>query len=371
MEKKYGTVYWSLERRNLFMAAGNKSDNQYKPKGTGLAIGIILFFLLLALILLLATLITHSSGDTQTTDNNSHGQITNQTLGTTDDAASTLLPVQTVQTGDENPVTTPDTTTPNQPIVAQEITVENEKVHFGNLILIDEDHSYKIGTNLLISRTEMAALSTSKLLSVYGFSRIDQGDSYTIKNNGLFLNAEALNAFKDMTDAFAEETGHKDVQVRNAYYYDSSEQVCYNCTGLYLDLQIMRSDGKIYPLNYHSLKEEYYNWFVENAHRFGYMLVRNVGDSYSTFRYVGVPHATYMKENNLDLESYLALLKKYTASSPLNITDSTGNHWMVYYTAVSSDEDSTTVTVFGDESCYTISGDNMNGLIVSVNTSLF
>jgi D-alanyl-D-alanine carboxypeptidase len=86
---------------------------------------------------------------------------------------------------------------------------------------------------------------------------------------------------------------------------------------------------------------------------------------------VGVPHATYMKENNLDLESYLALLKKYTASSPLNITDSTGNHWMVYYTAVSSDEDSTTVTVFGDESCYTISGDNMNGLIVSVNTSLF
>ena len=83
------------------------------------------------------------------------------------------------------------------------------------------------------------------------------------------------------------------------------------------------------------------------------------------YRYVGVPHATYMMENKLCMEEYLELLKKsYTyANEPLTITTDE-KEYLVYYVPVS--EESTTsipVPVDGD---YTISGDNMSGFIVTV-----
>ena len=38
------------------------------------------------------------------------------------------------------------------------------------------------------------------------------------------------------------------------------------------------------------------------------------------FRYVGIPHAAYMTENNLCLEEYVELVKGYTSASPLQVT---------------------------------------------------
>ena len=59
-----------------------------------------------------------------------------------------------------------------------------------------------------------------------------------------------------------------------------------------------------------------YAWLTENAWRYGFILryppekadVTGIGYESWHFRYVGIPHAWYMQENNLCLEEYLDLL---------------------------------------------------------------
>jgi D-alanyl-D-alanine carboxypeptidase len=87
-------------------------------------------------------------------------------------------------------------------------------------------------------------------------------------------------------------------------------------------------------------------------------------------RYVGVPHAVYMTENNLCLEEYLELLRtshKYE-DTPLEITAG-DKDYLVYYVAANTAEGSNFTSIPvppASEGTYTISGDNMNGFVVTV-----
>ena len=85
------------------------------------------------------------------------------------------------------------------------------------------------------------------------------------------------------------------------------------------------------------------------------------------YRYVGEPHATYMKENNLCLEEYLTQLKDYTSDNRLQIVNWDGEIYEVYYVAADMAADSTYVLVPPDQD-YTISGNNSDGFIITVDT---
>ena len=135
------------------------------------------------------------------------------------------------------------------------------------------------------------------------------------------------------------------------------------------------------------LKMDSYDWVLENCAAYGFIQRfppdkaeitgigedEKVGYNYEEcFRYVGIPHATYMTENDLCLEEYIELLcDSYTFDGEhLLITGSDGNEYSVYYTAV-SDDDLTTLNVPSNFS-YTVSGDNRGdegGFIVTVNLS--
>ena len=118
-----------------------------------------------------------------------------------------------------------------------------------------------------------------------------------------------------------------------------------------------------------------YAWINENCAHYGYVL-RYTEDKQDTtgiqaepwhYRYVGQPHATYMMENNVCLEEYLTLLKNYTADEPLSITNWDGEIYQVYYVAADTSADSTYIMV-PPNAKYTVSGNNSDGFIVTVDT---
>jgi D-alanyl-D-alanine carboxypeptidase len=130
---------------------------------------------------------------------------------------------------------------------------------------------------------------------------------------------------------------------------------------------------KSVPINDATLKGKY-NWLYENAHKYGFIVrypekkaaITGQDGISHIFRYVGVAHATYIYENDLCLEEYLKLLRDtYTYENPLAIKGADGKSYQVYYAEA---DESSSITVSTRYS-YEISGDNMNGYIVTMGKS--
>ncbi|MBR2927343.1 MAG: D-alanyl-D-alanine carboxypeptidase family protein [Clostridia bacterium] len=161
-------------------------------------------------------------------------------------------------------------------------------------------------------------------------------------------------------------------------------------TGLVFTVRTYMSDSKHHPLAENAFKD----WIYQNAHKYGIICrypdaketLTGVSDYDYCFRYVGIPHATYIYQNNLCLEEYVALLQTRTVQNPLTVTTENGSY-QIYYVAASADQ-LTTLTVpkdFVDKSNYlppnrktfdgylpaageyTVSGDNKQGFIITVN----
>ncbi len=374
-------------------------DNVFKPKKTPLMIGAVLLVLIVAIIVLSVFLLTRSGSGENTTPTIpttsspvlSNPKTTPDTTGKTE--GTTGLPdVTTAQPPITSSITSDNQTSPQPPspttpsITTSERqynkatpttfsqTVDSESVGRGSMILVDENVRFNFPEDKLITRTAMANLSASVLKTEYNFTRVASSPYFIRKSNTLFLNAEANTEFVNMMNAFAAATGNTDVQLRNAYYYDKSEQVCYNATGLFVDLEINK-DGGLYPLNYETLRPDYYDWFIANSYRFGFIHMWEVQsstghDTYSTFRYVGIPHATYMHNYNLEMDDYLNTLKSYTIEKVLTYTDDEGVAWQIYY--VPADRSGKTqISLTATPGSYTISGNNMDGYIVTINTAYF
>ena len=114
----------------------------------------------------------------------------------------------------------------------------------------------------------------------------------------------------------------------------------------------------------------YYAWLLENCRKYGFILryttEKEAITGYSAeswhFRYVGVPHADYIAAHSLALEEYLEQLKSTSFESRLTIQTDRGERYSVYYVPASSGETAVRVPK-GD---YTVSGNNVDGFIVTV-----
>ncbi|MBE6607354.1 MAG: hypothetical protein E7633_02190 [Ruminococcaceae bacterium] len=269
----------------------------------------------------------------------------------------------------------------NHPSGNQTVTVESDKIFSGPLILLGEASPYNRPVEELITRSAMGNLAANKVLSDYNFINLSSGHTgdFILKDRNLFLDVETAEAFRKMMAAYATETGHKNIWLRNAYYYDSSEDIKTtedineallnpHAAGLAVDLQISTANGQIPLKNAYTgyPSAEYYDWFVTNCHKYGFIHTGNT-TNYSTFRYVGVAHATYMAKNGISLDEYLNTIKANTAQERLVISDDFGKEWWVYYVYASEDSDSTDITVFGE--LYSISGNNTDGFVVTIDTS--
>lgn len=344
----------------------SRSNNVYKPKMTAFLIATIMLVLVVIVILMSTILILSAGkGDTTTTPTTSWTYPLMTPAATTTKAPEVTTPPTTTTKQPDNP------DTPNLP-GANTAVKERAESGIGSLVLVDNNHFY---TREGLIRHPSLDTTTASLL---GFGPLSGNTgNYKLRQGSLYLDLDAREAFNKMMADLAAIAESGEVQVRNAYYYnadltaitdqDSLETVEHS-TGFVVDLEINQA-GKIYPLNHPSLKAKYYDWIMENGWKYGFIHLRDTA-KYSTFRYIGVPHAAALhKDAQLNLATYLTVVTAYNFDNRLKVTDAEGAEWWIYY--VKAEADVVNIPVYGDEGVYQISGDNNGGFVVAINSSKF
>ncbi|MBQ7132474.1 MAG: M15 family metallopeptidase [Oscillospiraceae bacterium] len=217
----------------------------------------------------------------------------------------------------------------------------------------------------------------------------NKNSSYAVSNANILLDATVIKQLNTMMEAFSSETGLSNVELKQGYRTREYQQELYDSgtsvvapgftehhTGLAFNISII--DGGDYKkYDYDDLPSDDYKWILDNCAKYGFVprytlekeTVTGCEAETDHFRYVGIPHAYYMMQNNLCLEEYLELLKSYTFDSPLQFTcEYDSKNYVVYYTEASvavgvSDQTSVYIPTNAE---YTVSGDNIGGFIVTV-----
>lgn len=117
------------------------------------------------------------------------------------------------------------------------------------------------------------------------------------------------------------------------------------------------------------------DWILDHAAEYGFIirypegkaLITGVSDEPWHLRYVGVPHAGYMAENNLCLEEYITLLHRYTPEKGVLSYTADGVSYRIYYVAATGEYETSIPIPNGSQKAdYEISGTNDGGFIVTV-----
>lgn len=239
-------------------------------------------------------------------------------------------------------------------------------------------------SNLGYSETNIPASQLSSgLLAVYDAAHLSENaaglvnlndvknDFYSVRNEDIVLASEAADALNKMMLEYNTATGLSDFIIYSTTQPSTGEDsacpisFAESASGFTVDLAIQ---GASRILEYDGLDEE--SWVIENCAKYGF-IVRYPSDKVTAtsqngcvwhLRYVGNLHAAIMSENNLCLEEYVNWLKSYSLNAtPLSYL-SGGVQYEIYYTAYMGDITPLRVPVSGN---YTISGNNIDGFIVS------
>ncbi len=248
----------------------------------------------------------------------------------------------------------------------------------GSLILVNTEHAYDFNRNGTdISNPEIVTVASNI-----------QNKNFKAADYNVLLAKETVNALNAMFSDFSAVGGSKDVMINSAYRTFEQQQKILDSKKEQLgeDQQIAQTPGNSehhtgYALDFSIYpdggvgartftKEERYAWIYENCHKYGFVLRYPEGKSSVTgiapeswhFRYVGIPHATYMFEKNLTLEEYISGISVYSQNIPLTVNVSETESWNVFY--VPKSENPRTEFYVPQNVQYQISGNNADGFIV-------
>ena len=228
----------------------------------------------------------------------------------------------------------------------------------GTLLVVNKNtDEYDFTLNL---ESELKQMSTN-------IPKVNGVAVYTLKNDSLKANAEALSALNKMATDFVKqntENADKKLTVYSAYR-TLAEQSGYSVAAGHSDFHT----GMLFELTIDGTKtsikdDAAFNWIYDNAYKYGFIerypdaksSETGVSDFDNAFRYVGVAHATYMKENNLCLEEYVKLLQNSKG------TALTAGEYSITYAKISA---SGKTEVELPSASATVSGDNMGGIIIT------
>jgi D-alanyl-D-alanine carboxypeptidase len=196
---------------------------------------------------------------------------------------------------------------------------------------------------------------------------------YSVSNIDTQISTSVITELNSMVSDFNEATENTDTMIRTGYISEddlTDYTDCDHITGLSFNLSSY--DGNTIE-DFNGTGD--FSWILERADKYGFIQrypsdkVDITGiDEPSHFRYVGLPHSSYMKENNLCLEEYIELVKGYKYNDPLEVTTFNGRTYDVYYVTVDNANSSTNIPVPMDKE-YSISGNNDDGYIVTVKVS--
>ena len=251
------------------------------------------------------------------------------------------------------------------------IALTEDMLHTGDLILVNSSYAYDFDANE----------STVGLVNI----RDSQSFYYQVEKTDYEVAGRMLPSLDQMISACDAAMGTSETGITSAYRSYDYQQNVWNTTaeqsgedyarsyvatpgysehhtGLAVDIGIFYSDGSQGSFS----DSQNAVWMDEHSSEFGFIRryaedkvsITGISNEKWHFRYVGLPHAVYMKQNNLCLEEYLTYLRERTsAENPLTVSTSSGSY-SVWYTA------ETSIPKPGGD--YTISGDNIAGYIITV-----
>lgn len=236
-----------------------------------------------------------------------------------------------------------------------------EQIHKGNLVLVNSKHAIQ------------PEGVRSDIVYVAGEAELSQG--YGLMDQKLMLSREVAERFQRMVEAagaedvryFLMSSGYRDFEKQDELYRQKGSDYAlpagYSEHNLGLSLDVGSSLAAMSEAPEGA-------WLEKNAWKYGFILrypkdkVNVTGIQYEPwhFRYVGMPHSAVMAKNGMVLEEYLEMLK-----AKKNVTvNLDGETYHIHYYQVSKD---TRIYLPVNEP-YDISGDNMEGVIVTVKKSL-
>ena len=212
--------------------------------------------------------------------------------------------------------------------------------------------------------------------------------SYYVRDKDVFLAPVALEALNAMMDAFQAQGGSKTVNVVAGYRTAEFQQHLFDQsaernglahaekyvaqpggsehhTGLVVDFSLLFADGS--SAEYQGTGE--YAWINQNCQDYGWVVrydeakesITGIGDEPWHFRYVGVPHAAVMAAKGLCMEEYIDYLREFPYDGQHLTVDCAAGKYEIWYCAG-------TAAYLPESGEYTVSGNNVDGLIVTYRT---
>ena len=251
------------------------------------------------------------------------------------------------------------------------LTLTEEQKYSGYLILVNAANGYRFDENAgVVNPVDI---------------RENQSVPYPVAREGLMLDASILPAVDRIIAACNEAMGTDYTSITSAYRTIEYQQRVWDeaayeygdayaeqyvavpgfsehHTGYALDFGIVYGDGSEGSFS----ASDNAVWMRDHCAEYGFIRryaedkteITGISNEAWHFRYVGVPHATYMTQNNLCLEEYLDFLRTNTSQgSPLSVSCDTGIFDVFF----------TTDTVIPEPAgSYEISGNNVDGYIITV-----
>ena len=211
------------------------------------------------------------------------------------------------------------TPTGDTEVAFQIATVASSQYREGDLIVVNSSHVYSFPAQRLESMSADAKLP----YSLAQYRTKPDGANYPYSLNlakEQLLLPQAAQALNLMLAQYYTIAGDAQIAVYDTYRSDKDQQntgssvaagYSEHHTALVVSLKVLAGS------TYSDLSEAERPWLFQNCHAYGFIQrypasksgITGVSNYTECFRYVGVPHATYIEQNNLCLEEYVNLLK--------------------------------------------------------------
>lgn len=270
----------------------------------------------------------------------------------------------------------------NLPAGYRVVTVLNEDIYKGPQILVNYRYQSMIDGENLVNIYDNASKSVG------------------VKDDDMFINESIVDPINSFFDDFEKAKGKTSILISSSYrskadqtqiYNDSVKETGASSTAYYVaipgfsehqtgycfDTAAYNDDGEMVELD----GEGDFSWLVENCYKYGLILrypddktnITGIGYEAWHFRYVGIPHATFINQQKICLEEYIEGIKDYTFENGGLFIDGgkDSGKWVVYYMHKLDAFNNTDIPVPTDSAkCpYTISGNNIDGFIVTVDVT--
>lgn len=251
-------------------------------------------------------------------------------------------------------------------------SLSSAEVKKGDLLLINK--TYNIDPTLKAA-VKAASKNTYSVIGGVAYCKFDRTDE---KIN---LSETTINALMKLAEGLYTDKQCADLLLCYGILDPKSTTLEYDYPhqlGTVVDVKLSDSTGKKTTIQSNAVVTE---WLRTNACKYGFIVeyepVIDEGGNKSghgsdeaipstQLRYVGVAHATYIQANNLTFDAYLAKVRTASSEKPLTFKAG-GSSYAVYFVEATGENFTASLPTNYN---YTISGNNVDGVIVTVELSV-